>query len=90
MQVPAQTVMEVQGWRGTLVHMGLSMPSTRGLLACVVTGTVLYALALPSHSFDRDGRMRPFRLLSAEPSAVLFKHFAAIPIATGLIIFSVT
>lgn len=75
--------------RGLLVQLGLGSPLARGFLAGAVSTGVLYALKMPSAAFNKDGQLRDFKLLSAEPDAT-YAHFLLYPviIASAVVLFT--
>ena len=72
----------IEGPMGVAVKLGLAKPAARGMCAAAVAAMAAYALKFPRQSFRRDGTMKPFKPLSAEPDATT-THFLLIPVAAG-------
>lgn len=77
----------IEGWRGMMVHMGLGTPLARGLSVAIMVGGASYAMGYPRNGFRRDGSMRPFAPLSAEPDATISDHFLLIPVVAGAAVY---
>ena len=74
-------------YKDLCVGLGCSTPGRRALVAAGVIGIVAYAIKQPDVAFDDDGRMRPLKGLSKDPSATCV-HFLTLPLAAGVAAFA--
>ena len=79
----------IQGPRGILVKMGLATPASRAFVAGTFIGIGAYLVGVPKKSFDEEGHMRPFSLVSKSPLATPY-HFLAVPIGAAAIAYVFT
>ena len=86
----ASVVETATNLQGKLVSIGLSQPSTRGLVVGAAVGSVAYLAKFPKQAFrEEDQSMKPFSLLSDDPEATPL-HFLLLPTGAALAAFLFT
>jgi hypothetical protein len=80
---------EVVGARGVLVKLGLAQPESRAFVAAGLTTVVMYAAGAPKSAFTEEGELRPWKPLSADPTATNL-HFLAVPLGVAVITYLFT
>ena len=80
---------QILGSRGMLVQMGLGKPFARAFVVGTVVGMAAYAMKMPSSAFDEEGKMRPLKYVSKDPSATA-AHFLAVPLTAAAVAYVFT
>jgi len=79
-----ESKIEVVGWRGALVVLGLGHPFARAFVVSTIVGIVAFSAGLPKSAFTEDGQMRAQKGMSSDPEATDV-HFLAVPVSAGLL-----